>query len=77
MNSAQRRKALREHPYVVKMYASGSYNYYKHDKNVVDAIKWCKKKCKTGNWSTNSEWDHTEFKFSEHRDATVFALRWL
>jgi hypothetical protein len=76
MNSSQRRKARREHPHIIVIRTEESVQYYKHDEKVVNAVKWCKKKCK-GSWSVNTDWDHAEFKFSEHKDATVFALKWL
>jgi hypothetical protein len=76
MNSAQRRKAKREHPHSIIIRTAESTQYYKHDEKVVNAVKWCKKKCK-GSWSVNTEWDYAEFKFSEHKDATFFALKWI
>lgn len=75
MNSAQRRKQKREHPHVIIIRTVEQEQYYKHDEKVVNAVKWCKKKCK-GSWSVNTDWDHAEFKFSEHKDATIFALKW-
>jgi len=76
MNSAQRRKAKREHPHSIIVDTKTSSTYYEHDDKVVDAVKWCKKKCK-GSWSVSTNWDHAEFKFSEHKDATFFALKWV
>ncbi len=76
MNSSQRRKARREHPHVIVIRTIEQKRYFEHDEKVLNAIKWCKKKCK-GSWSVNSEWDHAEFKFAEHKDATVFALKWI
>jgi hypothetical protein len=76
MNSAQRRKHKREHIHVITISTPDSSQYYLHDEKVVKAVKWCKKKCK-GTWSIDSFWDYTEFKFSNHRDATIFALKWI
>lgn len=76
MNSAQRRKLKREHPHVISLIASTSEKYFQHDERVMNAQKWCRRNCK-GSWKTDSRWDHTEFKFANHKDATVFALKWL
>ena len=76
MNSAQRRKSKREHLYSIVIRTAEQEPYYKHDIKIVEAAKWCKKKCK-GTWSVDTSWDHTEFKFSNHKDATIFALKWV
>lgn len=76
MNSAQRRKQKREHPHSIVIRTIEQEQYFKHDEKVYNAVKWCKRKCK-GSWSVNTDWDHAEFKFSEHKDATIFALKWV
>jgi hypothetical protein len=50
--------------------------YREHDEKVYQAVGWCKKNCK-GTWKCDTGWDHAEFKFSSHKDATVFALKWV
>jgi hypothetical protein len=76
MNSAQRRKQKREQPHIIIIRTEPHHPYYEHDMKVIDAVKWCKKKCK-GSWSVDTSWDHAEFKFSEHKDATIFGLKWI
>ena len=76
MNSAQRRKLKREQPHIIIIHAVEQEQYYKHDEKVYWAVRWCKKKCK-GTFSVHTDWDHAEFKFSEHKDATIFALKWV
>lgn len=76
MNSAQRRKAKREHPHVISIRALSDERYFEHDERVSKAQKWCKKNC-NGSWTSSEQWDHAEFKFANHKDATVFALKWL
>lgn len=76
MNSAQRRRAKREHPHTIKILALGHDHYYEYDDRIKQAIKWCNKKCK-GSFKVQSEWDHAYFKFENHKDATIFALQWI
>lgn len=76
MNSAQRRKSKREHPHGIIIRAGEQEQYFKHDAKVHQAVQWCRKNCK-GSWKTDTSWDHAEFKFSNHKDATFFALKWL
>ena len=76
MNSKQRRKSKREHLYNIIIRTDQQQRYFEHDEKVYSAVKWCKKKCK-GSWSLNTDWDHAEFKFSDHKDATIFALKWI
>ena len=76
MNSAQRRKAKREHPHIITIRTAESQYYYKHDEKVNKAVQWCKKNCK-GSWKTDTSWDYAEFKFANHKDATIFALKWI
>jgi len=76
MNSAQRRKTKREHPHSIILRTVGQEQYFKYDEKVSKATKWCKKHCKDS-WRISSDWDHAEFKFSSHKDATVFALKWV
>lgn len=79
MNSAQRRKAKREnlrHIHTIIIHTVGQEQYFKHDEKVYNAEQWCVKNCK-GSWRASSNWDYTEFKFSDHKDATIFALKWV
>ena len=76
MNSAQRRKQKREYLHSIIIPAVEHARYFEHDEKVFYAIKWCKKKCK-GSWIFRTDLDHAEFKFSNHKDATIFALKWL
>lgn len=76
MNSAQRRKHKREHPHSIIIRTNEQEQYFKHDEKVYKAVQWCKKKCK-GTWKCDTGWSHAEFKFSSHKDATIFALKWL
>jgi hypothetical protein len=76
MNSAQRRKQNREQPHVIIIHTETNHPYFEHDEKILAAVKWCKKKCK-GSWSVDTRWDHAEFKFSEHKDATIFGLKWI
>jgi hypothetical protein len=76
MNSAQRRKQKREHLHSIIIRTNEQQRYFEHDEKVYNAVKWCKKKCK-GSWSMNTDWNHAEFKFSDHKDATIFALKWV
>lgn len=75
MNSAQRRKTKREHPHSIIIRVSKQEQYYEHDAKVGDATVWCRKHCK-GSWTRDAGWDYVEFKFSNHKDATFFALKW-
>jgi hypothetical protein len=76
MNSAQRRKSKREHPHIITIRASTRERYFEHDERVGNAVKWCKKNCK-GSWKWDDTWDSAEFKFAVHKDAMMFALKWL
>lgn len=76
MNSAQRRKSKREHPHIITIHTKVQATYYEHDEKVYNAVGWCKKNCK-GTWKCDTGWDHAEFKFSSHKDATIFALKWV
>jgi hypothetical protein len=76
MNSAQRRKQKRGHPHIIIIRTQAVSTYYEHDEKIYNAEKWCKKKCK-GSWRVETNWDCAEFKFSNHEDATIFALKWL
>jgi len=76
MNSAQRRKQKREHPHIIVIRTNTAPTYYEHDEKIDNAAKWCKKKCK-GSWRVDSNWDYAEFKFANHKDATIFALKWI
>ena len=76
MNSKQRRKAKREYPYVIKLYSIRQLNYSNHDKKVYSAAAWCNKNCK-GDFICKTHWDHAEFKFNNHKDATIFSLKWV
>ena len=76
MNSSQRRKAKREHPHVITIRTEAVSHYYEHDEKVQRAAKWCKKHCK-GSWKTDARWDLAEFKFANHKDAMIFALKWV
>lgn len=76
MNSSQRRKSKREHPHSIVIRTAEQEQYFKHDEKVHKAVRWCVKNCK-GTWKCDTGWDHAEFKFSSHKDATIFALKWL
>jgi len=76
MNSSQRRKQKRDQPHSIIIRTHGQEQYYIHDEKVNTATIWCRKHCK-GRWSRETSWDQTEFKFSSHKDATVFALKWV
>lgn len=76
MNSAQRRKAKREHPHAITLHVDGMSRYHSYDKKVHQAVHWCKKNCK-GTWKVQTTWDSAEFKFANHKDATIFALKWI
>ena len=76
MNSAQRRQTRRVHRYVITIYTEINHPYYEHDEKVSNAIKWCKKHCK-GTWRSYTDWDHADFKFTNHKDATIFGLKWI
>ena len=76
MNSSQRRKLKREHPHVIAIECKSGERYFEHDNRVQIARKWCKKNC-NGSWKTDGNWNVVFFKFSEGKDATFFALRWL
>lgn len=76
MNSAQRRKIKRGHPYHIKIRAIGSNYYYEYDKKIDQAIKWCKKNCK-GSFKCDTHYDHAVFKFSQQKESTIFAIMWI
>lgn len=76
MNSHQRRSEKRSHPHCITLHIESVNRYDSHDAKVSNATKWCKKKCK-GAWRVQHAWDHSEFKFANHKDATVFALKWI
>lgn len=76
MNSAQRRQARREFPHVVKLKALSGERYYDHDHRVSVAQTWCRKKFGKGNFRSQTDWDHTDFKFVREKDAVHFALKW-
>lgn len=76
MNSSQRRKAKREHPHQITLTVAGMDRFASYDKKVHQAVSWCKKNCK-GTWKTTTSWDHADFQFASHKDATIFALKWI
>lgn len=75
MNSAQRRRANREHPHTVRISATEQERYYEHDEKVDKAVRWCKKNSKDS-WRIENDWDHAVFKFANQKDAMLFALKW-
>jgi len=75
MNSAQRRKAKRGHPYAITIEVASQQRYFEHDEKVYQAVGWCAKHCE-GTWRNETNWDHAVFKFSNQKDATYFALKW-
>lgn len=76
MNSKQRRKIKREHPHHITVTTAGAKYYYEYDRKVNQAVQWCVKNCK-GTFKCNTDWDSAVFKFSNHKDATIFALKWV
>ena len=76
MNSAQRRRARREYPHIVKMSADRHRRYFEHDAEVDRAAKWCRKQFGSNGWRLSEGWSHTVFKFARERDAAFFALKW-
>jgi hypothetical protein len=76
MNSAQRRKAQRAYPHSITVNVYGMDMYSSYDRKIIQARSWCKKQCK-GDWKVETDWDHAVFKFTEHKDATIFALKWV
>ena len=77
MNSAQRRKSKREHPHSVIIRTVEQEQYFEHDEKVYKAVQWCAKHYCKDRWRIVSDWDHTEFKFSNYKDAIFFALKWV
>ena len=74
MNSSQRRKTKREHPYRVSLFINRNEMYYPYDARVVAAKKWCKKKC-TGSYAVDATaMANTVFTFSNEKDAIIFGL---
>lgn len=76
MNSAQRRQARREFPHVVAIKAAPDERYFEHDHRVSVARTWCRKQFGKGNFQSQTDWDHTDFKFTKEKDAMYFALKW-
>ena len=76
MNSKQRRKEKRECPYTVTVYCNPDTQYFVHDAKMEAATKWCQKHTK-GTWKKSFRWDHSIFMFSNHKDATIFTLKWV
>ena len=74
MNSSQRRKAKREHPYRVSLFINSNEMYYPYDARVVAAKKWCKKKC-TGSYDVDVKTANAVFKFANEKDAIIFGLK--
>ena len=74
MNSSQRRKTKREHPYRVSLFINNNEMYYPYDARVVAAKKWCKKKC-TGSYVVDATaMANTVFTFANEKDAIIFGL---
>ena len=75
MNSSQRRKTKREHPYRVSLFINSNEMYYAFDARVVTAKKWCKKKC-TGSYVVDAtNMFNTVFTFANEKDAIIFGLK--
>jgi hypothetical protein len=74
MNSSQRRKIKRAHPFEVTIRANNGDPWFKFDNKAVDAKRWCDKK--TRGYIVNHHWDYSTFKFSRGGDAVMFALKW-
>lgn len=76
MNSAQRRQARREFPYVVAVKAKEVERFFEHDLRIDQAHVWCRKQFRKGSWRVANGWEHAEFKFAREKDAVYFALKW-
>ena len=74
MNSSQRRKAKREHPYRVSLFINSNEMYYAFDARVVAAKKWCRKKC-TGSYVVDAKTANAVFTFANEKDAIIFGLK--
>lgn len=76
MNSKQRRQQRRQFPYVVIVKARAGEAYFHHDYRVDEGRDWCCSKLKKDSWRFSEAWDHAEFKFTDQKSATYFALKW-
>ena len=74
MNSSQRRKAKREHPYGITLTITGAERYYVFDDRVTAAKKWCKKKC-IGSYVVDAKTFNAVFTFANEKDAIIFGLK--
>ena len=74
MNSSQRRKAKREHPYRISLFINSNEMYYAFDARVVAAKKWCKKKC-IGSYVVDAKTFNAVFTFANEKDAIIFGLK--
>jgi hypothetical protein len=75
MNSSQRRKTKREHPYGITLTITGVERYYVFDDRVTAAKEWCKKKCTGSYVIDNNGYRHAEFRFANEKDAIIFGLK--
>lgn len=78
MNSSQRRKIKREHPYRISINISHNEQHFDYIDRVNVAMEWCKKKSTSSYTFSNSERLYRSvFKFAERKDAVFFGLKFL
>ena len=78
MNSAQRRKNKREHPYCISINISHNEQHFDYVDRVNLAIAWCKKKSTSGYVITTAANRYRSvFKFAERKEAVFFGLKFL
>jgi hypothetical protein len=75
MNSNQRRKFKRTHPYGIRIDCSSNLRYFEWDDRVALMRVWCNKFAKKG-WTVKASWNSSEFSFARDQDRTLFILRW-
>jgi hypothetical protein len=76
MNSKQRRQAERNHPHTIVMKQPDNVRYFEWDNHIYRLKVWCNKNAKAG-WKQKNNFQSAEFGFTKHKDAMVFALKWL
>ena len=76
MNSKQRRQAERNHPHAIVLKQPSGWRYFEWTDSLYDMKVWCNKNARAG-WKYRYVFQGAEFSFNKHKDAMVFALKWL
>ena len=77
MNSLQRRKSKREHPYGISINISRNELFFVLEDRVNVATAWCKKKSTSSYVFRYSGRYSCVFKFASEKDAVIFGLKFI